>query len=159
MIAYIAMGSNIGDRYQNLQDALSSLSLIPGVKVISASKIYETAPVGYLNQDDFLNAVLRVDTKLSPEALLGACLGIEAAMGRKRLIKNGPRIIDLDLLIYENEIRNTDYLILPHPRMMEREFVLKPLLDVYSDFKMPENIYLHGEGIKEYIKSLDVTDN
>ena len=156
MIAYIAMGTNIDNRFQNLQDAVDALSHVPLLKVLSVSKVYETVPVGYLDQQDFLNAVVKVDTDITPEALLGVCLGIEAGMGRIRNIKNGPRIIDLDLLLYGQEIRNTDFLTLPHPRMREREFVLRPLLDVYKDFDLTDCIKLNGEGIKEYIKRLEV---
>ncbi len=130
MKAYLGVGTNIGDRMKNIQDAIDSLNLIPLTTVTSVSDIYETDPVGYDNQEDFLNAVLEVETELNADNLLGAALGIEAGLGRVRKIKNGPRIIDIDLLLYENEVMNTKTLILPHPRMMERNFVLKPLLDL-----------------------------
>ena len=132
MRAEIGLGTNIGNREENLKTAIESLNLIPGTKVVKESKIYETEPVGYAEQPDFLNMVVRVETTLSPHALLGACLGIEAAMGRIRSIKNGPRIIDLDLLTYEDEVIDTPELILPHPRMLERDFVLIPLADIRS---------------------------
>ncbi len=130
MKAYLGIGTNIGDRVQNLQDSIDALNLLPLTTVTDVSNIYETEPVGYENQDDFLNIVVEVETELNPDNLLGACLGIEAGLGRIRTIKNGPRIIDIDLLLYENETSNTKTLILPHPRMMERNFVLKPLLDL-----------------------------
>ena len=123
MKAYIALGTNIGDRRKNIEDALAALNLVPDVKVTKISNIHETEPVGYLDQDMFLNACCEVETELSPHALLGVCLGIEAAMGRIRQIKNGPRIIDLDLLLYENEKINTPDCS-PHPRMYERDFVM-----------------------------------
>lgn len=128
--AFVGFGTNMGDREDNIRVALESLNLIPNTAVVSTSKIYETKPWGYLNQPDFLNGVVEVETSLSPAALLGALLGIEAAMGRIRKIKNGPRVIDLDLLMYDDVKHKTDELVLPHPRMMERAFVLKPLIDL-----------------------------
>lgn len=130
MKAYLGIGTNIGERFKNIQDAIDSMNLLPLTKVTDVSNIYETDPVGYDNQDDFLNIVVEVETELNPDNLLGAALGIEAGLGRIRTIKNGPRIIDIDLLLYENESSDTKTLTLPHPRMMERNFVLKPLLDL-----------------------------
>ena len=130
MIAYLGIGTNIGDRLQNLIDTVEALSLLPLTKVIEVSNVYETAPVGYANQDDFLNIVVAVSTELNAHNLLGAALGIEAGMGRIRTIKNGPRIIDVDLLMYESESLDSHTLTLPHPRMLERNFVIKPLLDL-----------------------------
>lgn len=132
-IAYIALGTNLGQRAENLKAATAALNLVAGVQVEAESAYYNTKPVGYANQPDFLNAVVRVKTTCSPEMLLGACLGIEAAMGRVRTLQNGPRVIDLDLLLYENEVLQTERLTLPHPRMLERRFVLQPLCDVCSD--------------------------
>ena len=133
MKAYLGIGTNIGDRIKNLSDAISALDLLPLTKVTDCSNVYETDPVGYSDQDDFLNIVVEVETKLNSDNLLGAALGVEAALGRIRTIKNGPRIIDIDVLLYENEIKNTETLVLPHPRMMERDFVLVPLLDLNFD--------------------------
>ncbi len=130
MIAYLGIGTNIGDRLQNLIDTVEALNLLPLTKVIEVSNVYETEPVGYANQDDFLNIVVSVSTELNAHNLLGAALGIEAGMGRVRTIKNGPRIIDVDLLMYEKENIDSLTLTLPHPRMLERNFVLKPLLDL-----------------------------
>lgn len=131
--AYIALGSNMGDAAANLDAAINALKLVPGVSVTGVSGYYVTEPWGYADQPDFTNACCEVETSLSPEALLGVCLGIEAGMGRVRTIKNGPRVIDLDLLLYGKEMRNTEELILPHPRMGEREFVLRPLNDLAQD--------------------------
>ena len=131
--AYIALGTNLGNLEQNLNNAVAALDRVPGVQVTARSKRYKTEPVGYTEQPDFLNAAVRVETTRSPEALLGACLGIEAAMGRVRTVKNGPRVLDLDLLLYENETRSTAELILPHPRMLERTFVLQPLCDICQE--------------------------
>ncbi len=133
MKAYLGIGTNIGDRMKNLHDSIDALNLLPMTSVTDVSNIYETDPVGYDNQDDFLNVVVEVETELNADNLLGAALGIESGLGRIRTIKNGPRIIDIDLLLYGDETKNTKSLILPHPRMMERNFVLKPLLDL--DFK------------------------
>ena len=130
MKAYLGIGTNIGDRMQNLQDAIDSLNLLPVTSVTAVSDVYETDPVGYANQDDFLNIVVEIETEFNSDNLLGAALGIESGLGIVRTIKNGPRIIDIDLLLFGDEIKNTKTLILPHPRMMERNFVLKPLLDL-----------------------------
>ena len=135
MIAFLGIGTNIGDRLQNLIDAVESLKLLPLTKVVEVSNVYETEPVGFADQNDFLNITVCVSTELTAHNLLGAALGIEAGMGRVRTIKNGPRIIDIDLLMYGNEEYDTKTLILPHPRMLERNFVLKPLLDLDLDLK------------------------
>lgn len=128
--AYLAFGSNIGNGEAHVREAWAALSLVPGVWPKQLSGMYITAPWGYKDQPDFTNACGLVETLLSPEALLGVCLGIEAGMGRVRQIRNGPRVIDIDLLLYEGETRNTRELILPHPRMLERTFVLEPLSEL-----------------------------
>lgn len=132
MRAYLSIGTNMGDRLSNLQNAVDSLRLLPTTSVTEVSPVYETDPWGFEEQADFLNIAVELETDLTPESLLGALLGIEAALGRVRLIKNGPRIIDLDLLLFGDEKINNKVLILPHPRMFEREFVLKPLQDLKS---------------------------
>ena len=134
--AYLAFGSNIGNGEKNVCEAYASLALVPGINPKKLSKMFITEPWGYADQPDFTNACCEVETTLSPEALLGVCLGIEAAMGRKRIIKNGPRIIDIDLILYEGETRNSAELILPHPRYKERLFVLEPLLDISENGKL-----------------------
>lgn len=128
--AYIAFGSNMGDSRKIIQNAYAALDLVPGVKTQQLSSFYLTKPWGYTDQPDFINACCRLKTTLSPEALLGVCLGIEAAAGRVRQIKNGPRVLDMDLLLYEDEKRDTQELRLPHPGLLERIFVLEPLRDV-----------------------------
>ena len=133
MKAYIGLGTNMGDREKNIRDAVTALGLVPGVSVTKMSGIHETEPVGYTHQDNFFNACVEVDTTLTPNALLGVCLGIEAGMGRIRQFKNGPRIIDLDLLMYDDVEMNTKELILPHPRMFEREFVMIPLGEIADE--------------------------
>lgn len=148
MRAYLSIGTNMGDRLSNLQNAVDSLKLLPQTSVTEVSPVYETDPIGFENQADFLNIAVEIETKLTSEALLGALLGIEAALGRVRLFKNGPRVIDLDLLLFGDEKRNSEILILPHPRMFEREFVLKPLNDLKS---MKEN--------KEIVSALSETES
>lgn len=154
MKAYLSIGTNIGDRLRNLQTAVDALNLLPNTAVTAVSNVYETAPVGFSDQQDFLNICVETETSLTAEGLLGACLGIEAGLGRVRVFKNGPRVIDLDLLLYGNSEINTEMLTLPHPRMLEREFVLKPLTDI--DFQNPlfdrkkAEESLTGEGVRPF---------
>jgi 2-amino-4-hydroxy-6-hydroxymethyldihydropteridine diphosphokinase len=159
-IAYIAIGSNIGERYENMQQAIAHLNAHEQIEVEAESAIYETDPVGYTDQPQFLNMVIRVNTSLSPEQLLKEQLRIELVLGRKREIRFGPRTIDLDLLIYDNVSMETELLILPHPRMMERSFVLVPLFDVlkpeyYNYNTIAETaqnaLQMRKEGIKKWI--------
>lgn len=133
--AVIGIGTNIGDRLRFLNRAVAALSLLPDTAVTAVSSVYATEPVGYTDQAPFLNAVIEVETGLSPSALLGSCLGIEAGIGRVRLFKNGPRCIDLDLLLYEGVASQTRELTLPHPRMGERAFVMVPFAELYPDGK------------------------
>ena len=132
MKALIGIGTNIGDRYENIQNAVKALSLVPGVEVLRESSIYETDPWGYADQPGFYNNVIEVESEKSPQALLGVCLGIEAGMGRVRQFTYGPRIIDLDLLFCENEVSDTEELHLPHPLIGERDFVLVPLKELFD---------------------------
>ena len=151
MRAVIGLGTNTGKREQNLQNAVDALSLLPGTRVADISPVYETEPVGYADQPDFLNAVCLVETQLSPRALLGACLGIEAALGRVRTIRRGRRVIDLDVLLYEGVTMQSDERTLPHPRMGERAFVLCPLADIFTDGRAPG--FDFGEKINSADKS------
>ena len=128
--ACVGIGTNMGNRIENIEKALNALNLLPDTKVLAVSNIYETLPWGGVEQPNFLNGVIKLQTDLSPKALLGALLGIEAAMGRVRTIKNGPRVLDLDLLTFDSEVINTKELTLPHPFMLQREFVLKPLTEL-----------------------------
>lgn len=134
-VAFIGIGTNLGDRISNINSAVASLKLLPNTSVEAVSNIYETEPWGFKEQPNFLNGVIKINTSLSPNALLGALLGIESAMGRIREIKNGPRVLDLDLLIYDNVCMNTPELTLPHPYILEREFVLKPLTELTNDIQ------------------------
>lgn len=132
-VAYVGIGTNMGDRVDNINAGIDALKLLPNTSVIDVSNIYETKPWGLLDQPNFLNGVIKVETDFSPRAFLGALLGIEAAMGRIRTIKNGPRVLDLDLLLFDNEIINSKELTLPHPFICQREFVLKPLTELNDD--------------------------
>ncbi len=134
--ALIAIGSNIGDRKTYIDLAVDALNHIPSVKVLRMSSVYETEPWGFVNQENFYNAVIEVETNLSANTLLGVCLGIEAGVGRIREVKNGPRVLDLDLLLFEGQECTTAELTLPHPRMFERDFVLVPLKDLYPEMKI-----------------------
>lgn len=138
----LGLGSNIGDKRKNLNSAVHAISLLPNTVIKKASAIYQTKPVGFDDQDDFYNAVIIVETDLSPLAVLGACLGIEASMGRVRLHKNGPRIIDIDVLIYESYFSDSFELTLPHPRIKERAFVMVPLLELYPTGRAPGLLFL-----------------
>lgn len=135
--AVIGIGVNLGDRMDTIERAVNALSLLPGTKVVKLSNIYETKPVGYDDQPDFLNCAVEIETNLSPRALLGACLGIEAAFGRVRTIKNGPRVLDLDIIIYDGVKSDSFELSLPHPRAAERAFVLLPLQDLFPSGRAP----------------------
>lgn len=131
--AVIGIGTNIGDRLQNIKNSLDSLEKLPDTKILKSSRIYETKPWGYVDQQNFYNCCILIETPFSPSALLGALLGIEAALGRVREFTNGPRIIDLDLLFYEDEKINTAELTVPHPRICDRAFVLYPLRDLFEE--------------------------
>ncbi|HEY3208996.1 MAG TPA: 2-amino-4-hydroxy-6-hydroxymethyldihydropteridine diphosphokinase [Actinomycetota bacterium] len=133
---FVGLGSNLGDRLANLQEAVDRLGKTPGVHVIQTSRVYETDPVGPA-QPDYLNAVVMVETSLSARELLEACLGVERAMGRERRERWGPRNIDLDVLGYGREQIDEPGLQVPHPRMHERAFVLVPLLELEPDPALP----------------------
>ncbi|WP_336943048.1 2-amino-4-hydroxy-6-hydroxymethyldihydropteridine diphosphokinase [Staphylococcus hominis] len=131
--AYLGLGSNIGDRKQQLLKAIDLIGNIKGIKVTKQSSIYETAPIGYTDQPNFLNLCLEIETELSPQQLLKHCLDIEQQLHRVREIRWGPRTLDIDILLYSDDIIETDNLSVPHPRMQERAFVLIPLNDIASD--------------------------
>lgn len=128
--AYIALGANLGDREGILVEALHQLEDSEGVQVVRCSGVYETEPVGYLDQPQFLNMAALLRTTLTPEALLNVMLEIENRLGRTRDVRFGPRTVDLDLLWVEGRSLDVPELTLPHPRMFERAFVLVPLNDI-----------------------------
>ncbi|WP_144513499.1 2-amino-4-hydroxy-6-hydroxymethyldihydropteridine diphosphokinase [Bacillus sp. FJAT-22090] len=129
-IAYVSLGSNIGNRLHYLQRAVQLLRESSRIEVEKVSSIYETDPVGYVDQSPFLNMVVELKTSLSPHELLKKCNEIEAELGRTREIHWGPRTVDLDILLYNEEIMKTESLLIPHPRMTERGFVLIPLVEI-----------------------------
>ncbi|MBC2582933.1 2-amino-4-hydroxy-6-hydroxymethyldihydropteridine diphosphokinase [Clostridium sp. DJ247] len=128
--AYIAIGSNLGDRKTNLETAINLINDSTFNKVTKTSSFYETKPVGYLEQDNFLNGAIEIKTLLSPIRLMKFLLEKEKELKRERMVKWGPRTIDLDILLYDNLITSQEEIIIPHPRMHERLFVLRPLSDI-----------------------------
>lgn len=136
-IAYIGIGSNVGEPQAQVARALRELEGLPDTRLIRYSSLYETEPVGLRDQPGFINAVALVDTALSPRALLDELLDIEQRHGRVRAVKNGPRTLDLDILLYGNVRVHEEGLTIPHPRMHERGFVLEPLLEVDADCEIP----------------------
>jgi 2-amino-4-hydroxy-6-hydroxymethyldihydropteridine diphosphokinase len=146
--AYIGLGSNLGDRKQNLAQALK---LMPKHLVIEQiSCIYETEPVGYEQQPLFLNAVCRISTELSPQQLLGLAKEIEAKLGRMPGFPNAPRPIDIDILFYGDKVFSDKELTIPHPRLAERAFVLVPLAEIAPGLVHPEN----GKTVRELLDDL-----
>ena len=134
-IIYIALGTNLGERLDNLHAAIHFMS--PDVRVLTESHVYETPPWGYENQPAFLNMVVKAETGLEPEPLLNFLKQLEVELGREQNFRWGPRLIDLDILFYGDLILDTPPLIIPHPRLHERAFVLVPLADVASDLTHP----------------------
>lgn len=132
-VAYLGLGSNIGERETLLREALRRLHRHPSVQVTAVSPMYETDPVGYTDQPAFLNIVCRAETELSAESLLAVSLAVEQELGRERIVRWGPRTIDIDLLLYDDAAIHTKALTVPHPRLAERAFVLVPLLDVIEE--------------------------
>jgi 2-amino-4-hydroxy-6-hydroxymethyldihydropteridine diphosphokinase len=133
---YLSLGSNLGDRAKNLQDAIAALRKA-GISVQRISSMYETEPVDYLGQPRFLNCALEAETELGALELLHALRGIETQMGSKKLIAKGPRLIDIDILLYGNEVIDTPELQVPHPRMHLRRFVLEPLAEIAPNLQHP----------------------
>lgn len=135
--AFIALGSNLGTPAEQVQGALREIDELPDTTLIRASSLYHTTPVGYDDQPDFINAVAEVSTTQAPLQLLQTLLALEARHGRNRPFPNAPRVLDLDLLIYDDLIMQTPDLILPHPRMHERGFVLLPLAEIAPELVIP----------------------
>jgi 2-amino-4-hydroxy-6-hydroxymethyldihydropteridine diphosphokinase len=131
--AYLSLGSNLGDRKVYLRQAIQKLDSNSEIILVNISNMYETAPWGVTDQPAFLNLCVALDTKLAPRALLDLCLAIEKTAGRERIQRWGPRTLDMDILIYGDKKIDEDGLIIPHPAMLDRSFVLKPLLDIAPD--------------------------
>lgn len=139
--AYIGLGSNMGDRISNLARAVDEISHVPSTHVEEVSHAYESHAAYEEEQPAFVNAVVEVTTGLSSEDLMTALLGIEDAMGRERRVEKGPRVIDLDLLLFDDEESESDDLILPHPGLLERDFVVTPLLEIAPHVTMPDGTH------------------
>ena len=137
VIAYIALGSNLQDPAAQVEAAFTALDALPDSTLRARSSLYRTTPVGYADQADFINAVAAIETKLAPRALLDALLTLEQARGRARTFQNAPRTLDLDVLLYADQIIDQPGLAIPHPRLHERAFVLVPLSEIAPDLVIP----------------------
>lgn len=132
----VALGTNLGDREENLKKAIDAISRLEDTAILKVSDIYETEPFGVPNkQEKYLNCCVFIETYLDADILMGTFLGIEASMGRIRVYKNSPRVIDIDMLLYDDMVLESRNLVLPHPRIKERAFVMKPLSDIFPDRK------------------------
>ena len=136
-IAFVGLGSNLADPIGQVRQAFTELEAIPATRVTARSSLYRTSPVGYLEQPEFINAVASVQTTLEPQVLLAALLAIENRHGRRRGMRNAPRTLDLDLLLYGEEVLDRDGLTLPHPRLHERRFALEPLAELDPALEVP----------------------
>jgi 2-amino-4-hydroxy-6-hydroxymethyldihydropteridine diphosphokinase len=137
MRAFVGLGANLGDPVAQVRAAIAAITRLPRTRLVARSSLYRTAPIGYVDQPDFVNAVVAVDTQLAAPALLAGLREIEAEHGRERPFPNAPRTLDLDLLLYGEQALATAELIVPHPRMHERAFVLAPLLEIAPDARVP----------------------
>jgi 2-amino-4-hydroxy-6-hydroxymethyldihydropteridine diphosphokinase len=135
--AFVGLGANLDDPATQVEYALDELARLPDTLLAARSSLYVSAPVGYDQQPDFINAVAKLETRLPPRALLVALLDIEHRHGRQRTFRNAPRTLDLDLLLYGNARFHEPGLALPHPRMHERAFVLEPLMEIAPDLNIP----------------------
>jgi 2-amino-4-hydroxy-6-hydroxymethyldihydropteridine diphosphokinase len=147
---FIGLGSNLGDRRGNLERALDALDRIPGVRLVRASRFHWTAPWGVRDQPWFLNAAAELACALEPRDLLAALLRVEAESGRVRTVRNGPRTLDLDLLLYGDRVVEEEGLSIPHPRLRDRRFVLAPLAEIGADARHPTA----GASVGELLASL-----
>jgi 2-amino-4-hydroxy-6-hydroxymethyldihydropteridine diphosphokinase len=134
-LVYLSLGSNIGDREQHLRDAIGRLQ--DKRRLVSGSSFYETAPVDFTDQAWFLNCAIALETTETPEQLMEAILQIEQQMGRQRVQSKGPRLIDIDILLFEDRVHESDALTIPHPAMHQRRFVLQPLAEIAPEVRHP----------------------
>jgi 2-amino-4-hydroxy-6-hydroxymethyldihydropteridine diphosphokinase len=150
--AILALGSNMGDRVANVHEAIARLDDGADVRVVARSRLYRTAPWGVTDQDWFVNGCVKVVTTLEPKALLARCQSVENAMGRVRTMRWGPRIIDVDILTFGDEVIREPDLVVPHPLIAERAFVLVPLRDIAP------GIEIAGKSIGEMLSAIDAGD-
>ena len=136
-MAYVGLGANLGEPRQQLRRALLELDAVPRTRVVKASSLYRSEPMGYANQPEFVNAVAQLETSLRAARLLAELQAIEARHGRSRSFANAPRTLDLDLLLFGESTVETAKLAIPHPRMHERAFVLQPLLEIAPEIIVP----------------------
>ena len=135
--AFVALGANLGDPASTVRAAFAALANLPDSRIVHCSSLYRTAPVGLADQPEFINAVAQLETNLAPEALLDALLEIEQRFGRIRAERNGPRTLDLDVLLYNDQFVDLPRLTLPHPRLHLRAFVLQPLAEIAPNLEIP----------------------
>lgn len=147
---YLALGSNLGDRLTNLKQAIAALT--PQMEVKAKSAVYETPPWGYEDQPKFLNQVIKANTYLDPEPLLKHLKRLEVALGRQESFPNGPRLIDMDILFYDDLVLNSPSLVIPHPRLHERGFILLPLMDIAPDLVHP----VQKKSVREMVVGCEV---
>ena len=159
IIAYLGLGTNLGDREGYLSAALKELAALPTIEIAAVSSIYETAPVGLTDQPEFLNLVVSVRTSLLPRELMDALLHIENKMGRVRTVRWGPRVIDLDLLLFGDEQVEVPGLSVPHPRLRERSFVLVPLAEIAPDLILPGETTTIKKLLEKLLENSDETGN
>lgn len=136
-LAYVALGANLGDPIATVNTAVKALKGLPRSRLLAMSSLYRTAPVGLKDQPDFINAVAALETELTPAAFLEELFAIEARFGRQRSVRNAPRTLDLDLLLHGSTRSDNPAVILPHPRMHERAFVLAPLMEIAPELDIP----------------------
>ena len=152
---FLSLGSNLGDKLENLKNAITKISLNEHIKISSCSNIYQSMPMYKLNQDDFLNMVIEIETNFRPLELMKYIKDIEILLGRSLDQKhNYPRVIEIDILDYENQLFNTPELTIPHPKLFERMFVLKPWSEISPDY-----VINNGKTIKDLMLLLDSNNN
>jgi len=135
--AFVGVGANLGDAAAQVRAAIGALAALPGTRLVAASSLYRTAPLGYADQPDFVNAAVLLETALAPRALLEALQAVEARSGRARSFKDAPRVLDLDLLLYGEEVLDEPDLVVPHPRLHSRAFALAPVVEIDPDAVIP----------------------
>jgi len=135
--AFVGVGANLGDAAAQVRAAIGALAALPGTRLVAASSLYRTAPLGYADQPDFINAAVLLETALAPRALLEALQAVEARAGRARSFKDAPRVLDLDLLLYGGEVLQEPDVVVPHPRLHSRAFALAPVVEIDPDAVIP----------------------